>query len=67
MTMKPYCGITDPIRADRLLTLMMDGAAATGGKGFRSAPSGRHAKGRKYKHTAVERLAAATEGKFNNG
>lgn len=68
MTMKPYAGITDPIRADRLLTLMIDGAAATRGNGFRAAPSGKHAKGRKpYKHTAVERLAAATEGKFNNG
>jgi len=66
--MKPYCGITDPIRADRLLTLMIDGAAATRGNGFRAAPSGKHSMKRKpRKFTAVERLAAATEGKFNHG
>jgi hypothetical protein len=68
MTMKPYCGITNPIRADRLLTLMIDGAAATRGNGFRAAPSGKHWKGRKpRKFTAVERLAAATQGKFTHG
>ena len=67
MTMRPYAGITSPTKADRLLTKMLNGAAATGGKGFRDAPNGRHAKGRKPKPTAVERLAAATEGKFING
>lgn len=65
--MKSYAGITDPIKADRLLTLMINGAAATRGNGFRAAANGRHAKQRKPKHTAVERLAAATEGKFTNG
>ena len=65
--MKPYAGITSPVKADRLLTKMLDGAAATNGKGFRDVARGRHAKGHKPKPTAVERLAAATEGKFING
>jgi hypothetical protein len=65
--MRPYAGITDPIHADRLLTMMIDGAAATRGNGFRAAAQGKHAKGHKRKPTAVERLAATIEGKFNHG
>lgn len=65
--MTPYAAITDPVKASRVLDKMLAGAAATRGKGFRDAPNGRHSKGRKPKPTAVERLAAAAEGKFING
>lgn len=58
---RPYAGITDPTKASRLLDLMIDAAAANP-KGFRSAPSGKHSKGRITSRLPAERLAATVYG-----